>query len=170
MNRILSLVVALLFLLCQASAQKARYFHKLLSEEGCEVRLWASSTTEGKAIVVSMTANSIYLTGYPMMMLKTSDGDVLTLQGTQLGAGTSSYAVGYVATSNFYAMPIYGSEVNSSAMFPITDEQIELLRKGISKIRLSTVPIVHEREFRRDKIGRKLRKGFDEMRSMDDDF
>ncbi|MDE6001962.1 MAG: hypothetical protein K2G76_00475, partial [Prevotella sp.] len=46
--------------------------------------------------------------------------------------------------------------VYSTAQFRITPEQFELIKNGIAKVRLSTIPVEHERTFRKDKIGRKL--------------
>jgi hypothetical protein len=33
---------------------------------------------------------------------------------------------------------------------------MELLNQGVSKVSLSTLPIVHEKNFNKDKIGKKL--------------
>ena len=38
----------------------------------------------------------------------------------------------------------------------MTREQFELLREGVAKVRLSTLPIEHERTFKKDKLGKKL--------------
>ena len=48
------------------------------------------------------------------------------------------------------------SSSKSIAQFPITSKQMELLNQGVSKVSLSTLPIVHEKNFNKDKIGKKL--------------
>ena len=45
-----------------------------------------------------------------------------------------------------------------------------LLKKGVAKIRLSTIPIEHERTFAKDKIGKKLYQFFLKQKNKDNDF
>ena len=56
----------------------------------------------------------------------------------------------YIASNHFI----------SEAKFPITREQIEGFSKGIKKIRLNTSPKYHEKEWKKDKIGRILYEGY----------
>ena len=44
----------------------------------------------------------------------------------------------------------------TEAKFPISKEQVESLSKGVKKLRLNTSPQFHEKEWRKDKIGKKL--------------
>ena len=46
------------------------------------------------------------------------------------------------------------------AQFELTDEQVEMLNSGVIKVRLTTTPFIHEREFTKDKIGKRLYKAF----------
>ena len=58
----------------------------------------------------------------------------------------------------------------SSAQFSITPEQLEMIKSGVIKIRLSTTPIEHEREFTKDKIGKKLYEFYLNIRDKNNDF
>ena len=55
--------------------------------------------------------------------------------------------------SHWGESPVYDAAM---AEFPIYEEDIEFFASGISKVRLSTVPIVHEKEFSEDVIGKYL--------------
>ena len=56
----------------------------------------------------------------------------------------------------------YGIDIMTAGDIPpdptalITSKQMELLNQGVSKVSLSTLPIVHEKNFNKDKIGKKL--------------
>lgn len=56
------------------------------------------------------------------------------------------------------------------AQFKITPEQFEKIKDGIAKVRLSTIPIEHERTFRKDKIGKKLYLFYLKERNKDNNF
>ena len=51
------------------------------------------------------------------------------------------------------------------AQFELTDEQVEMLNTGVIKVRLTTTPFVHEREFTKDKIGKRLYKAFSKQKN-----
>ena len=80
--------------------------------------------------------------------------------------GNSSESAGLV--SGNIVIPI--TEISSIAQFKITPKQFELFKKGISKIRLSTTPIEHERTFSKDKIGKELYLFFLKHRDKENDF
>ena len=68
---------------------------------------------------------------------------------------------GSVTLYNFNSIFPYGltvplSEINALARFKIDKSQIHLLLCGIKKVRITTIPIVHEIEFKEDEIGCKL--------------
>lgn len=60
----------------------------------------------------------------------------------------------------------------TEAKFPITKDQIEQFSKGIKKLRLNTSPEYHEKEWRRDRIGKKLFAKYKESsaNSFEDNF
>lgn len=91
------------------------------------------------------------------MLLKTFDGEIIKLHGKAINIDSQStnYASG---------------NISSTAQFIATPAQLELLKKGISKVRLSTSPIEHEREFKKDKIGEKLYQLFLKQKDKDNNF
>ena len=58
----------------------------------------------------------------------------------------------------------------STAQFEVSPEQFELLKDGIIKVRLTTTPIEHEREFKEDKIGKKLYEFYLDAQNKEDNF
>ena len=60
----------------------------------------------------------------------------------------------------------------TEAKFPLTKEQVESLLKGVKKLRLNTSPKFHEKEWRKDKIGKILYKKYMESsgNSFEDGF
>lgn len=103
-------------------------------------------------------SDRLIFTGTPTIKLKTFDGEIFTLYGVSLA--TSSETSGMVIGS--VVVPI--SELQAKAQFSITDDQIKLLNKGISKVRISTAPITHERTFSQDVIGKRLFKQFESVK------
>ena len=91
----------------------------------------------------------------PKLLIKLMDGEVVSLDGQLLGKMSKSD--GGVVISGVY---IASNHFISEAKFPITREQIEGFSKGIKKIRLNTSPKYHEKEWKKDKIGRILYEGY----------
>ncbi len=85
-----------------------------------------------------------------MMVRFFNTDQLLQLSGQKISTTTSS---GGVMISNVF-VPI--TEMKSMAMFKVTDQEIESFKLGVERIRLSTLPITHDRTFRNDKIGVEL--------------
>ena len=49
-----------------------------------------------------------------------------------------------------------GDIFHSTAEFPITKEDIERLKEGIQKMRVTTVPYILEKSYKKDKVGKNL--------------
>ena len=75
---------------------------------------------------------------------------MIELEGESLSAKTRNSAV----LIGSVLVPV--SSVKSLAQFKIEDEQVDLLKSGVKKVQLTTVPFVHRKTFAVDKIGRKL--------------
>ena len=71
-------------------------------------------------------------------MLRNFEDKVLKLDGTNLQARTET------------------SGMLISNVFPVDIADVNFFKSGIAKVRLTTVPIVHERAFSRDLIGKYL--------------
>jgi len=157
------IVILTLFLLQALTmcAQSVSYSYKPLAAEGCSVEYTAYRMDSVSSIIVRVSSNRLLFANNPQMLLKLTDGEIIKLNGVSLNATTSSDAnlVGDVVLSS--------TSYNAQAQFYIMEEQIEKLKKGVIKVRISTTPRVHEREFKKDKIGLALYQAF---QTLDDDF
>lgn len=139
-----------------ANAQDASYIYKPLAKEGCQVEYSAIKQDNKCFIVVSVRSDEgLCFISEPVMMLRTGNDVVIKLNGVNIGTRnkkTSGTIVGQSVLTT--------SAIISMAQFELTDEQVEALNSGVSKIRLTTTPFIHERVFNKDKIGRKLYKAF----------
>ena len=98
------------------------------------------------------------------MMIRTANGDVLKFSGELIDNGTESAGI----VSGNMIIPV--TSIISTAQFEVSPEQFELLKDGIIKVRLTTIPIEHEREFKKDKIGKKLYEFYLDAKNKEDDF
>ncbi len=146
------------------ASQTVGYTYKAFADEGCNVKYSVTKQDTCYYIIVTVRSDRMKFLKEPTMMLKTFDNDVLKLKGSSLGDGseTGGVVIGNIIT------PI--TEINSTAQFQVAPEQFELIRKGISKVRLTTIPMDHERTFKSDKIGAKLYKFFLKQKEKDEDF
>ncbi|BCS84900.1 hypothetical protein prwr041_07930 [Prevotella herbatica] len=156
--KIKTLVISLMLLLvCGSYAQTVSYSYKPLAEEGCCVDYSIAKQNSVYSIIVKVTSNSSLFLKEATMLLKTFDGEIIKLHGTAINVDSQS--------TNHTS-----GNMNSTAQFIATPAQLESLKKGISKIRLSTSPIEHEREFKKDKIGKKLYQLFLKQKDKDNNF
>lgn len=151
--------VLLLFVLFSAvlysQAQTVRYSYRLLSPEGCTVSYTPSFVGDTAYIVVSVRSDRLVFSYNPTMMVRFFNTDqILQLEGKKLDATSSEGAVmvGYVF------VPI--SEVKAMAMFKVSEQEMEMFKSGVERIRLSTLPITHDRTFKNDRIGQKLYQNY----------
>ena len=98
------------------------------------------------------------------MMLKNFKGEVLKLEGVNLQSRSET---GGVVVSNI-VIPV--TELSALAEFPVEQKDINFFASGISKVRLSTVPIVHEKEFSSDVIGNYLFSSLQKAKNSVDTF
>ena len=109
----------------------------------------------------SIFLNIIYTDEYrkladtPKLLIKLMDDGVISLDGQLLG--NLSKSDGGVVISKVY---VASSHFISEAKFPITKEQISQFSKGIKKLRLNTSPKYHEKEWKKDKIGKILYESY----------
>ena len=98
------------------------------------------------------------------MLIRTYKDEVIKLEGKHINDGSET---GGIVSGNI-VIPV--TEISTTAQFKITDEQIEKLQDGVAKIRITAIPMNHERTFKKDKIGKKLYKYFNELANTDDTF
>lgn len=145
-------------------AQTVGYTYKALSAEGCNVKYSVAKQNNQYYIIVTVSSDRMKFLKESTMMVRTTDGTVLKFSGELLDNETQSAGI----VSGNIVLPV--SSIKSTAQFKVTPEQFESLKDGIIKVRLSTIPIEHEREFKKDKIGKKLYKFFIEAQNKENDF
>lgn len=126
-------------------------------------------STENDSVFLSliMTSENKKMAYKPKLLLRFVNDTMISLDGTLLSSTSQSdgaYMIGNVAIASNYFI--------TEAKFPITKEQMELFKEGIKKLRLNTSPKFHEKEWRRDKIGKLLYKKYKESsgNSFEDNF
>ena len=152
MKRVALLILTLLIIASCGTPKSVSYTHKALAAEGCSVSYSVVSQDGQPAIVVSVKSDRLVFGNNPIMQLKNFKGEVLKIEGTNLQSRTETIGV----PINNVVVPI--SELNALAQFPINAEDIPFFESGIVKVRLSTVPHVHEKTFSKDLIGSYLYK------------
>jgi hypothetical protein len=164
MNRIvLYLLISLLLVSCGTS-KSVSYSHKPLAEEGCRVS-YAVLEQEGQLqIIATVKSDRLVFSDDPIMMLRNFNGEVLRLNGKCLQSRTET---GGIIINNM-VLPV--SELNAMALFPVSEDDIDFFLPGIAKVRLSTLPIVHEKSFSRDVIGSYLFRELKRALTTKDDF
>lgn len=142
-------------------AQDASYTYKPLAKEGCHVEYSALKQDNKSYIIVSVRSDEgLCFVNDPVMMLRTGSNEVIKLTGTNMGSrkeSSSGVVIGNVVVSSNNSVGM--------AQFELTDEQVEMLNTGVIKVRLTTTPFVHEREFTKDKIGKRLFKAFSKQKN-----
>ena len=125
--------------------------------------------TEKDSIFLSviLTSSSQKMVDTPKLLLRLTDGTVISLDGTLLASTSKSdgaYMIGNVAVASNHFI--------TEAKFPVSRNQMEQFSKGIRKLRLNTSPSFHEKQWRRDKIGKILYEKYKESsgNSFEDDF
>lgn len=145
-------------------AQTVGYTYRPLAAEGCNMKYSVAKQDTSYYIIVTVKSDQLNFMKESTMLLKNFNGEVVKLYGSLIG--NSSESAGIVSGN----MVIPVTEISSTAQFKISPKQFDLFKKGISKVRLSTIPIEHERTFPKDKIGKKLYQFFLKQRDKDSDF
>ena len=165
MKRISLIFTIILFLLpLQVKAQSVSYTYKALKAEGCSVNYSVAKQDNNFYLVVSVTSDRMRFLSEPSIKFKTFKDEVIELTGVELG--NSSKTAG-VLIGNIM-VPV--TDIVTSAQFRISQSDLEKFQDGISKVRISLIPMNHEREFSKDKIGKKLYKIYLKLANQEDDF
>ena len=159
---ILSIVLAMCSI--NINAQTVGYTYRPLAAEGCNMKYSVVKQDTAYYIIATVKSDRLNFLKESTMLLKTFDGEVIKLYGSQIGSGSETAGI----VSGNIVLPV--TEISSTAQFKISPQQFELLKKGVAKIRLSTIPIEHERTFAKDKIGKKLYQFFLKQKNKDNDF
>ena len=152
------------FLSYEASAQTVGYSYKIFAAEGCSMKYSVAKQNDKYYIVATVSSDRMKFLKNSTMMVRTTDGEVLKFSGELVDNGTETAGI----VSGNIVIPV--TAIISTAQFEVTPEQFELLKKGVIKVRLTTTPIEHEREFKEDKIGKHLYEFFVQAKNREDDF
>ena len=144
--------------------QTVSYTYRPLAAEGCQMKYSVIKQDTTYYIVATVSFDRLMFIKEPVMLIKNYDGKVVKLEGDIISNGSESAGI---LVSNVM-IPV--TEINSTAQFKITPEQFEIIKNGIAKVRLSTIPIQHERTFKKDKIGKKLYKFYQKAQMKSNDF
>ena len=145
-------------------AQSVSYTYKPLAAEGCSVMYTVAKQDSSYYIVVSIKSDRFQFLKETTMMLRNFNNEVLKLEGKHIGDGSET---GGIVAGN---MVIPVTELSTTAQFPITPKQMEFFSNGIAKIRITAIPMNHERTFKKDKIGKKLYTYLKKLTEDKDDF
>lgn len=163
MKRLL-LISNIIIAFTQVSAQSVSYTYKPLAAQGCSVEYSAIWQEGSPYIVVAISSDRLVFNETPTMMIRTLNDELIKSEGKAITASTSQ---GGIIVSNV-VVPVTG--IRATAQFPITVEQIEMLQNGVAKVRISTIPLTHERTFKKDKIGKKLHSHFKKSAKLEENF
>ncbi len=159
------LFICLCVCLCTCvKAQTVSYTYKPFSAEGCQMKYSVAKQDTSFFIIATVSSDRMRFLNEPTMKIRTFNDEVITLSGVIIGDGSNSAGI----MSGNIMIPI--SEINSTAQFRVTPAQFEVIKNGISKLRLSMAPMNHERTFKKDKIGNKLYEFYLKVNSQDDNF
>lgn len=162
----IQIILSIVLTMCSINinAQTVGYTYRPLAAEGCNMKYSVVKQDTAYYIIATVKSDRLNFLKESTMLLKTFDGEVIKLYGSKIGS--SSETAGIV--SGNIVLPV--TEISSTAQFKISPQQFEFLKKGVAKIRLSTIPIEHERTFAKDKIGKKLYQFFLKQKKKDNDF
>ena len=146
------------------NAQSVSYTYRPLAAEGCSMRYSVAKQNDKYYIIATVSSDRLRFLKESTMMVRTTDGKVLKFMGELIDNDTET--AGFISGN----MVIPVTSIISTAQFEVLPEQFESLKDGVVKVRLTTIPIEHEREFEKDKIGKKLYEMFLKTKNKEDDF
>lgn len=158
------LISTLSVILNNVKAQTVGYTYRPLADEGCTVNYSVAKQNDKFYIIATVQSDRMIFLKESTMMVRTTNGDVMRFGGELIENGTETAGM----ISGNMILPI--TSIVSSAQFEVFPEQFGLLRDGVIKVRLTTTPIQHEREFKKDKIGKKLYDFYLDLNKIPDDF
>lgn len=147
-----------------SSIRQVGYIHNPLEVDGGN--FFYSVTKENGELYLLMTVKSdnLTFTESPTLKLKNFNGNTISITGEKL---TSLDEHGGIVINNVI---VPYTETNTVARFKIENEQILFFYHGIQKIRLTTVPYIHEKTFKSDVIGFDLYNDLTKFEHQDDAF
>lgn len=90
-----------------------------------------------------------------LLLIKTADGEVIEL---------NSYYDVDATLGNLHTTPTVYTDYGHSASYKITEEQIKKLCGGVLKIKQEISTGAFEKEYKKDKIGKKLKQQYEDIK------
>ena len=156
MKRILS--VLLIVLSCTYAQAQVRYGDRAFGDGDIQINV--STEKDSVYLTFIVTSWKYKMSDSPEVLFRLMNDDIISLDGKLLDSSImneGAVMIGKLAVSS--------NEYITEAKFPIAKNQIEQFSKGIKKVRINTSPKYHQKEWRRDKIGKKLYAKYKESSS-----
>lgn len=153
-------ILLILMITCSCLSGKAQVSYGDNFFVDYNVKINLSTENDSIFLTLILTSERLKMSDSPKLLLRLMDDSVISLDGYMLGATNKSEGavmIGYTAVAiNHYV---------TEAKFPISKDLVDKLSKGVKKLRLNTSPKFHEKEWRKDKIGKILYKKYVESSS-----
>lgn len=150
-DNIMKRLIILLFFFCPYLYGNAQvsYGDNFFVDYNVTINL--STENDSTFLTLIITSEKLKMSDSPKLLLRLMDNSLISLDGYMLSVSNKTEGavmIGHTAIAVNYNI--------TEAKFPISKEQVESLSKGVKKLRLNTSPKFHEKEWRRDKIGKVL--------------
>ena len=153
MNKIV--LITLLFMSALSVQVRAQASYGDITWGSYNMKINVITNNDSFFLNIVYTDGNRKLVDAPKLLIKLMDDEVIPLDGQLLG--NMSKSDGGVVVSGIY---VASNHFISEAKFPISKEQISQFSKGIKKLRLNTSPKYHEKEWKKDKIGKILYESY----------
>ena len=160
------IVFSIYLFVCVPTASAQASYGDIFFGDG-NVKINVSTENDSTFLTLIITSSRLKMSDSPKLLLRLMDDSVISLDGNLLSSSHKSEGavmIGYTAVAINHFI--------TEAKFPISKDQIEQFSKGIKKLRLNTSPQYHEKEWRKDKIGKVLFARYKESsaNSFEDNF
>lgn len=166
MKRVKLIAIAVLLLMAGFSStlsatRPVSYIHKILDLEGCQMSFSVTQLDTVYYIVVCAESDRLCFIDEPKMKMQTASGEVLTMVGFPL----NGYEDSFLIHTGYFSIPFHSS--HSMAVFEATPQQFEAMKDGVTRIKITMLPYMHDHTFKKDKIGLPLYEQYKKIKASD---
>lgn len=166
MKRIKLMAIVLMLMMAGLSStlsatRPVSYVHKLLDLEGSRMSFSVTQLDTTYYIVVCAESDRLCFIDEPKMKMQTASGEVLTMAGFPL----NGYEDSFLIHTGYFSIPFHSS--HSMAVFEATPQQFEAMKSGVTRVKITMLPYVHDHTFKKDKIGQPLYEQYLEIKAHD---
>ena len=162
MKQFAKFAILLACLFCTTTAfcaKKIKY-----GNQGCNIFWSVYHPNESYQLVTQITTSNKELANPVTLKIKLFNDEIITLKGKIDHLGTES------AGLCLYNLIIPISEQQYRVMYPISEEELDMLKHGVKKVQISTLPEINVKVFKKDVIGQRLWNEYQEKKNSEDDF